>query len=382
MRDPRTQKLAELVLGYSLDVKSGETVGIQVPSVAAPLGLELYAEALRKGTHPHIMMSLEGKDEIFYSLANDEQLSHVSPFTEFEVKNLDRMISVVSSENLKELTNADPNKQAKRNASYRKLFEIYMQRFISEIGRLIILPFPTSAMAQEAGMGIREYEDFTYSACHVDEPNPLEAWRTISQKQAKLVEIFNKVEKLRIVGEDTDLSLSVKGRTWMNCDGHVNMPDGEICTSPVKESVNGSIRFTYPGIFQGKEVEDIKLIFQDGNVVEATAAKGEDLLTALLKVDDGVKMTGEIAIGTNESIHRFTNNILFDEKLGHTIHLALGSAIPMCGGKNQSAIHWDLIKDMQEGGQVYADEKIIYEEGKFLIQMEGQASSRFYPEKQ
>lgn len=367
MDDPRIRKLAALAVDYCLDVEPGNTVGIQGESIAEPMALSLFAEVLRKGAHPHVMMSMKGQEEVFYSLATEEHLSTVSPFRKFEVENLDRMITIMSSSNLKALTNVDPEKQAKHNAAYGELFRTYMERFASQNGRLVILPFPTAAMAQEAQMGTQEYEDFVYSACHVDQPDPMAAWRAISAEQQRLVDVLDHVDKLRIVGEGTDLEMSLKGRTWMNCDGHINMPDGEVCTSPVEDSVKGSIRFTYPGIFQGKEIEDVQLVFDGGEVAEYSARKGEELLEAILSVDGGSKRTGEVAIGTNENIKTFTKNILFDEKLGHTIHLAVGAGLPMCGGKNQSAIHWDLLKDMRDGGRILADGKEICRDGEILI---------------
>jgi len=228
-----------------------------------------------------------------------------------------------------------------------------------------VLPYPTPAMAQESEMGMREHEDFTYGACHVDEPDPIHFWQRVSREQAKVVEQLDKLEELRIVGDDTDLKMCIKDRPWSNCDGRMNLPDGEICTSPVESSVQGKIRFTYPGIFQGKEIEDISLTFRDGKVVEYSAAKGEDLVRAVLSIDEGASMVGEIGIGTNEGISKFTKNMLFDEKLVNTIHLALGSALPMCGGTNESGIHWDILKDMREGGKIWGDGQLIYEDGAF-----------------
>jgi aminopeptidase len=367
MADPRIQRLAKLALGYSLDVKPGEEIGIQTSAIAGPLALELYAETLRRGAYPRVMISLDDQEEVFYSIASDEQLEHISPFTEFEIKNLDKIISVYSSHNLKALSNVDPEKQAKRYAAQAPLISVLMERYLSEWGRYLALPYPTSAMAQEAGMGVLEYEDLTYSACNVDKENPTEYWKKKSLEQDRLAKILNKIGTVRVVGEDTDLSLSTQGRTWENCDGHANLPDGEICTSPVEDTAEGRIRFTYPGVFQGREIEDISLTFKAGEVVEASAAKGEDLLQHMLKVDEGSRRLGEFAIGTNDDITRFTKNMLFDEKLANTIHLAIGTGLPTSGGENQSAIHWDILKDMRQGGKIFGDGKLIYEEGRFLI---------------
>ncbi|MBU7004455.1 MAG: aminopeptidase, partial [Theionarchaea archaeon] len=353
--------------GYSLDANRGEHIGIQASTIAGPLALALYAEALRRGAYPKMMVSFDDQEEVYFSIASDEQLEHISPFTEFEIKNLDKIISVFGSHNLKALTNVDPGKLAKRNAAQAPLMSIFVERFISDSGHYVVLPYPTSAMAQEAGMGLIEYEDFVYTSCNVDKDDPVKYWIRKSEEQQRLVGILNDIDVFRVVGEDTDLTLSTKGRTWENCDGHLNLPDGEVCTTPVEKSVEGHIRFTYPGIFQGREIEDISLTFKDGDVVEASASKGEDLLLSMVKVDEGSKRVGEFAIGTNEDITRFTKNMLFDEKLGHTMHMALGAGLPSSGGENKSGIHWDILKDMSTGGKIYGDGKLIYKEGRFLI---------------
>jgi aminopeptidase len=228
------------------------------------------------------------------------------------------------------------------------------------------LPYPVDAMAQEAEMALPEYEDFVYSSCLVDREDPVAEWKKVRVEQQKVCDFLNKVSKIRVVGEDTDLSYSVKDRKWINCCGEKNMPDGEVFTAPVEDSVNGSIRFTFPGLFYGREIEDIRLSFKDGRVVKASAAKGDELLQQLLKID-GADRLGEAAIGTNYGISRFTKHMLFDEKMGGTVHMALGlNPIPETGGLNKSALHWDILKDMKKGGEIYADDKLFYKDGKFL----------------
>ncbi len=228
------------------------------------------------------------------------------------------------------------------------------------------LPYPINAQAQEAAMSLAEYEDFVYSSCLVDNEDPIVEWKKIHKQQEKICEFLNQVNEIHIKGEDTDLTFNVKDRKWENCDGKFNMPDGEICTAPIENSANGTIRFTFPGIYSGREIEDIKLKFRDGKVVEASAAKGDELLQQILKIE-GADRIGEAAIGTNYGITRFTKNMLFDEKMGETIHMALGASFPEHGGLNKSAIHWDILKDMKKDGEIYADEKLFYKNGKFLI---------------
>ncbi|MDH5754859.1 MAG: aminopeptidase, partial [Candidatus Bathyarchaeota archaeon] len=229
-----------------------------------------------------------------------------------------------------------------------------------------VLPYPINAQAQEASMSLAEYEDFVYISCLVDKEDSISEWKKIHKQQEKICEFLNQVSEIRIVGEDTDLTFNVKGRKWINCSGKENMPDGEVFTGPIENSANGAIRFTFPGIVAGREVEDITITFRDGKVVKASAAKGDELLQQLLKID-GADRIGEAAIGTNYGITRFTKNMLFDEKMGGTIHIALGASIPESGGLNKSAIHWDILKDMKKDGEIYADRKLFYKNGKFLI---------------
>jgi aminopeptidase len=237
-------------------------------------------------------------------------------------------------------------------------------------GTYSVLPYPTCAFAQDAEMGLLEYEDFVAKACLLDKKNPVKEWTQISKVQDKVVGKLNKAKTMRFVGEDTDLSIRVEGRTWINCDGHANMPDGEIFTCPIENSAQGQVRFTYPGIYTrlGREVEDIGLTFKNGQVVKAEAQKGEDFLREILKIDDGARRIGEIAFGTNTGITKFTKNMLFDEKMGHCIHLALGFSpfSKETGGKNRSSVHWDLLKDMRNG-EAYADNETVYEKGRFIL---------------
>ena len=215
-------------------------------------------------------------------------------------------------------------------------------------------------------MSLEEYEDFVYTSCFVDKPNPVEEWRKVHTQQEKASNFLNSVSEIHLVGEDTDITFNVKGRKWINCSGRENMPDGEIFTGPLENSVDGTIRFTYPGLVSGREIEDIRLTFKNGKVAEASAAKGDDLLQQLLKIE-GADRLGETAIGTNYGITKFTKNMLFDEKMGGTIHMAIGNSYPETGGVNKSAIHWDILKDMKKNGEIYADNKLFYKNGKFII---------------
>ena len=365
MVDPRIKKLAKLCVHYSVELKPEEKVIIQGSELAFPLINEIYKECLLSDAHPLIMANLDVQ-YTFYKYAKEHQLRFVSPFTKFMIENMDVSIGVWCQPNPKVLTSIDPSKIKMRAASRREISEIFMKRAAEGKLKWTGLPYPITAQAQEAAMSLAEYEDFVYDSCLVDKEDPIGEWKKISQQQEKLCEFLNRVSKIRMVGEDTDLVFNVEGRKWINSDGKRNMPSGEVFTAPIEDSANGTMRFSFPGIYSGREVEDIKLTFEDGKVVKASAAKGDELLQQILKID-GADHIGEAAIGTNYGITRFTKNMLFDEKMGGTIHIALGASYPESGGLNKSAIHWDILKDMKKGGEIYADSELFYKDGKFLI---------------
>lgn len=365
MVDGRVSKLAKLFVSYSVHVQPKENVIIQGSYLARPLVNELYRECLLVDAYPQVLPNLDFQ-YTFYQTAKDHQLQYVSPLEKFLAENMDVSIGIFCDPNPKGLTSVNPEKMRVRQASRSGLTETLFKREAEGKFRWGGLPYPVDAMAQEAEMALPEYEDFVYSSCLVDREDPVAEWRKVRVEQQKVCDFLNKASKIRVVGEDTDLSYSVKDRKWINCCGEKNMPDGEVFTAPVEDSVNGSIRFTFPGLFYGKEIEDIRLSFKDGRVVKASAAKGDELLQQLLKID-GADRLGEAAIGTNYGISRFTKHMLFDEKMGGTVHMALGlNPIPETGGVNKSALHWDILKDMKKGGEIYADDKLFYKDGKFL----------------
>jgi aminopeptidase len=365
MVDKRTEKLSKLCVHYSVDVKPKETVLIQGTELAFPLMHELYKECLLSDAYPWIIADLDTA-YTFYKFAKEHQLEFVSPFEKFIVENIDVSIGIFCEPNPKRLTNVDPAKIRMRRAARRELADIIFKREAEGKFRWTGLPYPINAQAQEAAMALSEYEDFVYSSCLVDKDDPIGEWKKVREQQEKICQFLNQASEIHIVGEDTDLTFNVKGRKWINCSGEKNMPDGEVFTAPIEDSANGTIRFTFPGIFSGREIEDIKLVFKDGKVVKASALKGDELLQQLLKID-GADRIGEAAIGTNYGITRFTKNMLFDEKMGGTIHMALGlNPAPETGGLNKSALHWDILKDMKKDGEIYADNKLFYKNGRFL----------------
>lgn len=358
------EKLAILVTEYCLPVSEDKKIGILGHAVATPLIQQLHKHILLKGGHPIPRITVDGLAELLFTYGNKKQITFVSPFIKFFMKKIDGIISIFAETNLKKLSGVPPAKIKQKTASQREIIDLYIKHV--KPGGMSIIPYPTEAFAQEAEMSLFEYRDFVAKACFLDKKNPVEEWKKLSKKQKRITRRLNKAKKMRFVDEDTDLKLHVEGRKWINCDGHINMPDGEIFTGPIENSAQGPIRFTYPGIYMGREIEDITLVFKNGKVTRAKAEKGEELLKELLKTDAGAKRIGETAIGTNKGITRFTKNMLFDEKMGHCIHLALGRSIPMSGGKNQSSIHWDLLKDMKHG-EIYAEGELIYKNGEFTI---------------
>ncbi|MBO8127431.1 MAG: aminopeptidase [Firmicutes bacterium] len=366
MKDIRLSKLAHLLVNYSLELKKGEYVLIAGNTVAAPLLTELFREALKVGAHPEVIPTIEEVQEIFLKEASDEQLNFISPLNRLKAEKYDAFIGLWGEENTRALSGIDPERMAARYRATAELTQIRAKREENGEFRWCGTMFPTQGQAQDANMSLADYEDFVFQAGLLHKENPIAEWRKISEQQQKIVDYLNTKKELRIVSKDTDLTLGIAGRKWINCDGKINFPDGEVFTGPIENSVNGKIRFSYPGIFSGQEIEDIRLEFRDGVVVEASATKNEKLLHSLLETDPGARRLGEIAIGTNYQIQTFTKHMLFDEKMGGTVHAALGRSIPGTGGQNESGIHWDMLCDMKTGGRIYADGELFYKDGQFL----------------
>jgi aminopeptidase len=367
MTDPRIDKLAEVLVNYSVAIKQGDKTLISGAVPAAPLLKSIYAKVLQAGGYPLAMISLPGVDELLYRYASDDQLQYVHTPIKLVMETYDAYISVGSAENTKALSNVDPAKTVLRNRGQRELMKTFMQR--AAIGQLrwVGALFPTNAYAQDAEMSLDDYEDFVYAACLPDINDPMGYWKRFSTWQQKIVEWLKGKDKVHIIAPETDLYLSIAGRTFINCDGRNNMPDGEVFTGPVETSISGHVYFSYPAIHQGREVSGIRLWFENGKVVKAIANKNEDFLHKTLDTDEGSRFVGEFAIGTNEGIQQFTRQILFDEKIGGSFHMALGAGYPESGSQNQSAIHWDMICDLHKGGEIWVDEVLLYKDGKFVI---------------
>ncbi len=355
MIDPRVKKLAEILVNYSVKVERGSVIQINFGVEAAPLALEVYKLVLEKGGLPNINPIVQGFAYQYYKLATNEQLKHFPKSAMFRAERADGVISIGADYNTKEFTNISPKKIALR------------RRVIDPISKLTLskdnwvgCQYPTNAIAQDADLSLEEIEDFVFKATNVD-------WEAMSKKQDKIKKILDEGSKVRIKSANTDISFSIEGRQGIKCDGHRNMPDGEVFIAPVEESVEGFIEYSYPAIYGGREVNGIKLEFKKGMVVKSSAKKNEEFLKEMINTDEGSKFIGEFGIGLNYGIKKFIKQILFDEKIGGTIHLALGMAYKEGGGKNESALHWDMVKDLRDGGEFWIDDKKIQKDGKFLI---------------
>ncbi len=367
MGDPRLRRWAEVLVRYSVGVQPGDTFIINSSPAAAPLVKEVYREALRVGAHPQVHLALPGLQEIFLQEANEQQLNYLSPLETVAIQQFDATLSITASENTRALSNADPAKQAIRTRAAHSVQETFMRRQAAGELKWSLTLYPTNAYAQDAGMSLEEFTEFVYAACFLNDDDPIARWKALGAEQQRLVDWLKGKDHIHVIAKDTDLHLSVKDRVFINGDGQKNFPDGEFFTGPVEDSVNGSIRFTLPAAFQGRPVEGVRLRFEAGQVVEASADVGQELLEQMLNIDEGSRRLGEFAFGNNFGISWGIKNILFDEKIGGSVHMALGASYPDTGAKNQSALHWDMICDLRGGGEVWVDGQLFNKDGKFQV---------------
>ena len=369
MRDPRLENLAELITGYSLDLREGQVYRIDGEEISAPLAVALYAAAIRRGAHPYTKIYPSGLAEIELEHASDEQLEYIYELEQMASEQLDAWTSLWGTVNTRSLTRADPERRRRQLSTHYRMVNRRWERIsagdLAWCGTL----YPTQAHAQDAEMSLAEFEDFVHGACHTREgDDPIAHWQAMSETLGARARELEGVRELRIVGPDTDLRLVVEGRRWIPSDGKHNMPDGEVFTSPVETGTSGQISFAFPSVFQGQEVENVRLRFEDGQVVHAEATSGEEYLRSLLDTDGGARVLGEVAFGLNYEIDRFTRDILFDEKIGGTMHVALGGGFDEAGTENRSDLHWDLICDLRAEGEVYADGELVWKAGSFVAE--------------
>jgi aminopeptidase len=362
----RLRRLAEVLVSYSGGVKAGDLAVLQGPMHVEPLLEQLYAAVLQAGGHPTVRCAPELEDLLFAE-GSDAQIEWQTPGEQQDIEQTDVWIVIDAPSNTKALTSVDPEREARVQRARLPLRERYLERALAGELRWVLTAYPTNAAAQDAEMSLAQYKELVYAAAFLDDGDPVARWRAFAGELERVAELLNTKQELRFVAEGTDLTFAVGGdRTWLPSDGHENFPDGEVFTAPLDDSAEGEITFTFPAVFSGRQVDDVRLRFHEGQVVDASASRGEEFLREMVALDDGARRVGELAFGLNDAVRVFTRNILFDEKIGGTMHLALGSAYPECGGTNRSALHWDMICDLRSGGEVYADGELVYRDGRFL----------------
>ncbi|HEY0389748.1 MAG TPA: aminopeptidase [Gaiellales bacterium] len=366
MSDPRLESLAELICGYSLDVQADEIIRITGPASAHEFIAAITRQVTRRGGMPMLRPSFPAVEAAILSRGSDEQLTTVTEIDRLDAEVPRKTLTIWADENTRYMSEVPPDRQALWSRARREISDRFFDRLArGEIGWCGVT-LPTQGFAQDAGMSLAEFEDFVFGAGHVNDPDPVAFWRGQSQRQAAVIERLSGISELRIVAEDTDLTLDVSGRPWINADGHENFPDGEVFTSPHHERTSGHITFSFDATYHGREFGGVRLWFEDGRVVRHEAARGEEFLAGMLDMDEGSRFLGEVAFGMNDDIQRATQNVAFDEKIGGTAHVALGAAFPEAGGTNRSSLHWDIVRDLRQGGEVYGDGQLIGRDGAFL----------------
>jgi aminopeptidase len=367
VKDERVEKVADILVDYSNEIREGDLVSIRGPYVAEPLILAIYERCLERGAHPTIRASLPRAEPIFFRRAATAQLEYVWETERWFAENLTASFRIIGDTNTRQLSKIDPQQQVIATRSRKELLDTLMKRSAAGEFRWNVTLFPTEAHAMEAEMSLDEYEDFYFSACQIHNEDPVVQWKKMADRNGKLVEWLKGRTEIHIEGDGTDLTLGIADRTFLPADGTENFPDGEVFTGPIEDKTRGEVSFSYPGVYGGQSVEGIRLRFEEGRVVDAHAERNEAFLQKTLDTDPGARVLGELGIGTNYGIDTFTGEILLDEKMGGTVHLALGASYPETGGVNDSAVHWDMVCDLRKGGRITVDGDLLMEEGKLLV---------------
>lgn len=360
------EKYAKLLVHYSLYLKEDERVFIRSTTLAQPLISAIHKEALKVGAILDYDLSFEFQEEHLMYHGTEKQLDYINPLLLKQMEQCDAYLLIRAPFDGTYTEEIPEENKIRRNKAWTSFNQTYFKRLGDGSLKRSLCQYPTSHAAKLAGMNLEEYTMFVRDACFLNEDRPEDSWKTLSSMQQRIVDYLNKCRKLVYRGPEFEISFSVEGRTWINSDGKSNMPSGEVFTSPVEDSVNGEIYFNYPSVYMNAEVEGVRLIVKDGEIQSWTAKKGQEFLDKIFLIE-GTRFFGEAAIATNQNIQRPTRNILFDEKIGGTIHMAIGQSYYQAGGKNQSTVHWDLITDMKNGGEIIADGELIYRNGEFLM---------------
>lgn len=364
--DSILSKYADLLVNYCVEIKKGDKLYVSSTTLAEPLIREVYRSALKAGAHVEFDLAFREKGRIFLNEAEKEQLEYLPTLQKKAMEEFDAYIYIRAPFNLKEEQNVNIEKSKIRGKAMKSISKTYFERTATRDLKRNLCQYPTQAAAQQASMSLEEYQNFVFGACKLFADDPMQEWLNVRASQQEVTDLLNKSKTIRYKGDGIDVEFSCDERTWINSDGQTNMPSGEVYTSPVENSVNGVIRFNFPSVYMGHEVEDVTLWVKDGYIEKWEAKRGQAFLNKIFQIE-GSRRFGEAAIGTNYNIDRITKNILFDEKMGGTVHMAIGQSYLQAGGKNQSSIHWDMITDMTNGGEIFADGERIYENGKFIF---------------
>lgn len=367
LKDPRVTSLAQILVRHSIRVKRGDVCVLTGNKHGEPLLQAIYEEAVKAGGHVMVNLALEGQAAMLYKHASKAQLGWMPPTKKWIYEKADCLFNVMAETNPSELASVSLDKQTHAEAANRRIKHTMMKRSATGDLRWVLTMFPTHASAAKAGMSFEEYTDFYFKACLATGRDPINAWKRNAKHTLRLSKWIQGKKKVHIEGPGTDITLGIKGRTFVPAVGESNMPDGEFFTGPEEQSVDGVATFNLPASRHGRPITGIRLVFKKGRVVEATAKQNQASLRKALSVDPGAKRLGELGIGTNYSITKYTHQVLLDEKIGGTVHMALGAGYPETGSKNRSAIHWDLITDLRKGGKITVDGKLLQKNGKFVV---------------
>jgi aminopeptidase len=365
--DPRLTRYAELICEHSLGIDESHRLLIGTPPEGSPLAVATAREAWRRGARVSVSMSPDWALTDVLRRGSDDQVGYLDPAELETVERFDRWLFVWAGLNTAERADIAAERDAAHARGAAPWMDRQDEREVAGELRWVGAAYPTALGAQTARMGSAAWERFVYSALLLDEPDPIAAWRRLSERHARLIERLAGAGELHVVGAGTDLRIAVAGRAWESCAGESNLPDGEVFCTPADGAVEGEITFDVPSLHNGRECRDVRLRFEAGVVVDASASFGEDALLSRLETDEGARRVGEFAIGTNEMIRRAVGDTLFDEKIGGTCHLALGRSFPALGGTNVSAIHWDLVCDLRSGGRIEADGEPVLVDGRLLV---------------
>src|SRR3989441_5933962 len=367
MQDMRIERWAHTLVHYCLYVQAGETVAIRATPLASPLVEAVFRELLRVGAYPLPLIELESFEEMLLKEGNDKQLSMPHPVLQMMAEHIHAQLSIGSKSNTTSLSGVDPSRLAKRRQASQHVAHVLRKREQSKAYRWATTLYPTAAYAQDAEMSLHDFEEFVFDVCFLNDTDPIARWKEVSAQQQRLVDWLVGRKRVHILGAGTDLRLSIEDRVFINSDGKRHFPSGEFFTGPVENSAEGIIQFDVPASYEGHAIEGVRLVFNEGKVIEASARQGQAFLEQMLALDAGACYLGEFAFGNNPRVHRGIRNTLFDEKMGGTVHLALGSSYPETGGVNQSALHWDMVCDLRRSGEVWVDDVLFLKDGRIVV---------------